>query len=142
MAAVKCDKCGANIPDKAAFCPACGAPRAEEQPKQMTSAPVPKPEPQVTKSLPELMNSIFNETNMFIMIPLGILLACIGGLIFLFGGFNLINIGMVINVLGCIFIGLFLLMGGITIKHYEKFVRLGMIVGGIIMITWSISVPA
>jgi len=33
-------------------------------------------------------------------------------------------------------------MGGITIKQYDKFVRLGMILGGAIMLTWTISIPA
>lgn len=143
MTAIKCVKCGANIPEEARFCPACGAPKAEEKPKQTTSAPAPKSEPKVSKSILELIESIFSEKNMFIMIFLGLILACIGGLIFTFAG-NLtsIRIGTIINVLGCLFIGVFLLIGGISIKSYEKFVRLGMILGGAIMITWSLSIPA
>lgn len=150
MAAIKCVKCGANIPNGARFCPACGAPKAEEQPapqpeqpQQSASKPAPKPEPKVSKSIPELIDSIFSETNMFVMIFLGILIACIGGLIFTFGGsITTIRIGTIINVLGCLIIGLFLLIGGISIKSYEKFVKLGMILGGAIMITWSLSIPA
>ena len=37
MAAIKCVKCGANIPKGARFCPACGAPKAEEQPTSLDS---------------------------------------------------------------------------------------------------------
>ncbi len=140
MATIKCAKCGADIPEKAAFCPACGAPKEEKQPEPKPQAP--KSEPQPSKSIPELVNSIFTETNMFIMIPIGVLIACIGGLINLYGGFNYSTAGLIVNVLGCLFIGMFLLMGGITIKHYDKFVRLGMILGGAIMVTWSISIPA
>lgn len=149
MAAIKCMKCGANIPEGASFCPNCGAPKAEEKPapqqeqQQTASAPTPIPEPKAQKSIPELIDSIFSETNMFVMIFLGILIACIGGLIFTFGGSsNTIQIGTVINVFGCLMIGLFLLIGGISIKSYEKFVKLGMILGGAIMITWSLSIPA
>lgn len=142
MAAIKCVKCGANIPEGAAFCPSCGAPIEEKKPESQAPAPVQKPQQQVSKSIPEMVNSIFTETNMFIMVPLGILIAGIGGLIYIFGGYNVYRIGLVVNVIGCLFIGMFLLMGGITIKNYEKFVRLGMIVGGIIMITWTLSIPA
>lgn len=144
MTAINCDKCGANIPEGAKFCPACGAPKAEEKPEQKKSAPAPKTEPKVSKSILELIESIFSAKNMFIMIFLGLLLACIGGLIFTFAGMNLtyIRIGTIINVLGCLFIGVFLLIGGISIKSYEKFVRLGMILGGAIMVTWSLSIPA
>ena len=143
MAAIKCSKCGANIPEGASFCPGCGAPKEEKQIQEKPSAPAPKPVRQASKSIPELIASIFTENNLFILIPLGILIACIGGLIYIFGGsLNTIRAGLVVNVLGCLFIGVSLLMGGITIKNYEKFVRLGMILGGIIMITWTISVPA
>lgn len=142
MAAIKCANCGANIPDKAAFCPACGAPKQEKQPEPQQAASTPKPVQQPSKSIPELVESIFTETNMFIMIPLGVLIACIGGLINFYGGFNYSTAGIIVNVLGVLFIGMFLLMGGITIKHYDKFIRLGMIVGGAIMLTWTLSIPA
>ena len=142
MAALKCNNCGANIPDKAAFCPACGAPKAEAQPEQQP-AQTPNPvQKQPSKSIPELVESIFTETNMFIMIPLGVLLACIGGLINFYGGFNYATAGIIVNVLGVLFIAMSLLMGGIAIKNYDKYVRLGMIVGGAIMLIWTISIPA
>lgn len=142
MVAVKCPNCGANIPDKAAFCPSCGAPKQEQQPEQKQSAPTQTPVQQPSKSIPELVESIFTETNMFIMIPIGVIIACIGGLINFYGGFNYSTAGIIVNVLGVLFIGMFLMMGGITIKNYDKFVRLGMILGGAIMVTWTISIPA
>jgi len=143
MVAVKCAKCGANIPDKAAFCPACGAKKEEQESHTKATAPATKTEPKVSRSIQELMESLFTEKNMFIMIPLGILIACIGGLLYIFSGsLNVIRAGLVANVFGCLLIGFSLLMGGITFNNYEKFVRLGMIVGGIIMITWTLSIPA
>ena len=140
MAELKCANCGAIIPDKATFCPGCGAPKVEKQPEPIHQAPVSQSQP--SKSIIELINSIFTETNMFIMIPLGVLIACIGGLINLYGSFSVSRIGFIVNVFGCLLIGLSLLMGGITLKKYEKFVRLGMILGGAIMLTWTISIPA
>lgn len=43
-----CNKCGANIPDGAAFCPQCGAkdPVAQAQPEQPVQAAQPAPQPQ------------------------------------------------------------------------------------------------
>ena len=137
MAAIKCASCGADIPDKAAFCPACGAPKQEKEPE-----PKKTPVQQPSKSIPELVESIFTETNIFLLIPLGVLLACIGGLINFYGGFNYSTAGIIVNVLGVLFIGMSLLMGGILIKKYDKFVRLGMILGGAIMLTWTLSIPA
>jgi hypothetical protein len=143
MAAIKCDKCDADIPEGAAFCPNCGAPKPEKQTQKKAPVQTPAAQPQASKSIPEVIDSIFSETNMYVMIFLGILIACIGGILFLFAGdINIIRAGTVINVLGCLFIGLFLLIGGISIKSYENFVRLGMILGGAIMITWSLSIPA
>ena len=139
MAAIKCTSCGADIPDKAAFCPACGAPKQEKEPEpKQTQAPVQQP----SKSIPELMESIFTETNIFLLIPLGVLIACIGGLINFYGGFNYSTAGIIVNILGVLFIGMSLLMGGILIKKYDKFIRLGMILGGAIMLTWTLSIPA
>jgi hypothetical protein len=142
MSSVKCSSCGADIPNKAAFCPACGAKKVEKQPEPKQTPSAPKNVQQASKSIPELVESIFTETNLFLMIPLGVLIACIGGLINFYGGFNYSTAGVIVNVLGVLFIGMSLLMGGITIKHYDKYVRLGMILGGAIMLTWTISIPA
>ena len=144
MANIKCAKCGAEMPENATFCPACGAPKEEkkETPKK-ESAAAPKSEPNISRSPQEMINSFFTEKNMFIMIPLGVLIACIGGLVYLFSGsITGLRAGLIINIFGCLLIGMFLLMCGITIKSYDKFVRLGMIVGGVILLTWTLSIPA
>jgi hypothetical protein len=77
------------------------------------------------------------------MIFIGILIACIGGLIYTFSNnINMFRAGLILNVLGSLMIGSFLLIGGMQNKNYDKFVRLGMIVGGVLIITFSISIPA
>ena len=142
MTTIKCTSCGANIPEKAAFCPACGAPKKDMQPETKQAKPAQTPVSQPSKSIPELVESIFSETNIFLLIPLGVLLACIGGIINFYGGFNLITAGIIVNVFGVLLIGMSLLMGGMLIKKYDNFVRLGMILGGAIMLTWTLSIPA
>ena len=141
MGNIKCAKCGAEIPDNAKFCPACGAPREEEKPQPKVQKP--KSEMNPSKSIQEWIYSFFTEKNMFIMIPLGVLIACIGGLIYLFSGsITVLRAGLIINIFGCLIIGIFLLMCGITLKDNDKYVRLGMIVGGVILLTWTLSIPA
>ena len=152
MAVSKCVKCCAKIPEGAGFCPACGAPKAVEQPVPQSAPAAPAPQPVAPTPQPILrgpssilgiIETVFSETIMFVMIFLGLLLASIGGLIFLFAGdYNIYRVALIINVLGFIIMGLFLLMGGISNKNYDKFVRLGMIIGGAIMITLSTAIAA
>jgi len=145
MAANVCLKCGARIPSGAAFCPNCGAPKAVEQPVQQPQpvAVMPQQMYRPTYSLKDIFSTIFSESIVFVMILLGVLLAAIGGLIFLFAGdVNGLRIGTILNTTGFVLMGLFLLMGGLTNKNFEKYVSFGMIVGGAIMITWSLSIAA
>ena len=80
MAAIKCDKCGADIPEGATFCPNCGAPKPEKRTQPKAPVQTPTAQPQASKSIPEVIDSIFSETNMYVMIFLGVLIACIGGI--------------------------------------------------------------
>lgn len=140
MAVSKC-KCGADIPEGAEFCPACGAPKAVE-PAPQPAAAAPKPGPKGPSSILGILETVFTDVVIFSMILLGVLIAAIGGLINTFGGFNLINIGLIINVLGFMFMSVSLLMGGLVNKKFDNYVRFGMIVGGAIMLTWSSAIPA
>ena len=142
MAISKCVKCGADIPEEAAFCPSCGAPKATEPAPQSTAA-APQPATKEPSSIPDMLNSLFSETNIYVMILLGILIASIGGLMFIFAGdLTVYRIGIILNILGFLFMGVFLLMGGIVNKNFDNYVRFGMTVGGAIMITWSLAIPA
>ena len=138
---VHCVKCGADIPEGAEFCPACGAPKAEEQaPQPAPAAPAPKG----PSSILGILNTVFSDVIIFSMILLGLLLACIGGLLVTFSGSNstLYQIALILNVLGFVFMSIFLLMGGLVNKKFDNYVRFGMIVGGAIMLTWSLAIPA
>jgi len=146
MATMICYKCGARIPGGAAFCPSCGAPKAAEQPVSQPMAPAPQPMYRGTgmNSLKDIFDTIFAENVVFIMVLLGVLLACIGGIMFIFAVLDVtyIRISIILNTLGFVFMGVFLLMGGITNKNFDKYVSFGMIVGGAIMLTWALAISA
>ena len=149
MVVNKCKNCGAKIPTGAAFCPGCGAPKAVEQPVQQSTqaqsqtAPATQKGSQGPNQLLAIIEMFSSEMIMYLMIFIGILIACIGGLIYTFSNnINMLRAGLILNVLGSLMIGSFLLIGGMQNKNYDKFVRLGMIVGGVLIITFSISIPA
>jgi hypothetical protein len=149
MAAMKCKNCGAQIPVKAEFCPGCGAPKAEAQPAQQPAqaqpmtAPATQSGPQKPNQLLAIIDMLSTEMIMYLMIFIGLLIACIGGLIFTYANnINMSRGGLIVNVLGCLIIGSFLLIAGMQNKNYDKFVRLGMIVGGALIILFSVSLPA
>ena len=149
MATIKCKNCGAQIPVKAEFCPGCGAPKAEAKPAQQPVQAQPMIAPATQSGSPKpnqllaIIDMLSTEMIMYLMIFIGLLIACIGGLIFTYANnINMSRGGLIVNVLGCLIIGSFLLIGGMQNKNYDKFVRLGMILGGAIMVTWTISIPA
>jgi len=136
MAVSKCNKCGASLPPGAAFCPACGAPKAEEKQKyqplyQRSSTSI---------GLTSLFDIIFSKTVIIIGIAIGILLAWISLLIAVFASGSS-DVAIVLNSIGFIFIGLLLIGGGIFNKNIDKYVRLAMtLIGGyIILMSLSLS---
>ena len=143
MAVDKCVECGAEIPKGATFCPACGAPKAADKPapppQPAPAAPAPRPVQKAPSSIPDMMDSIFTETNIYVMMFLGILLAAIGGVILLFTFGTVAQIGGVLNSLGFVFISVFLLFGGLVNKSYDKYIRVGMIISGALSLTWTLS---
>ncbi len=130
MAVSKCIKCGANLPTGAAFCPACGAPKAEEKQKY-------QPSYQRISSgigLTSLFDIIFSKTVIIIGIAIGILLAWISLLIVVFASGSS-DVAIVLNSIGFIFIGLLLVGGGIFNNNIDKYVRLAMaLIGGYIIL--------
>ena len=149
MVVTKCKNCGAKIPDEAQFCPGCGTPNAVEKPKQQSTQSQPMTAPVTQKVNPgpnqilAIINMLSSDIVMYLMIFIGILIACIGGLINTFSNsLNMNRAGLIVNVLGCLMIGVSLLIAGMQNKNYDKYVRLGMILGGALIITFSISIPA
>ena len=146
----KCLKCGTKIPKEARFCPSCGAEKAIETPQPVQSLPVqqpqptksqqmqPQPMPSPSRPMYETLGPLFSKNLIIMGVLIGILLAWIGEIVARFTIY--LGAGWVLNSLGFVFVGLFLTGGGIINKNIDKFVRLGLIVGGAITLGMGISI--
>jgi len=137
MVEVACPKCGTKVPEGGKFCLSCGVPIGGK-----AANPPPAPAPvQPMRQMGGLLDTLFSKTFITLGALLGILLAWVGGIIFIFStdltGFR---VAMVINSLGFAGMGIFLIGGGIANNKMDKFVRLGMILGGTFLIGVSLVV--
>ena len=135
---VKCSKCGANIPDEAGFCPACGAARPGEQRAQQPVYRSTKAYNQKNVSpLEGIFDMVFSKTAIILVIALGILFAWIGTVIMIFASGSA-DIATLISSMGFAAMGLFLAAGGIWNSKIDKFVRLAMVLIGIYLVAQSL----
>jgi len=108
-------KCGADNPVGAKFCLNCGA--------------------RLGLPAKEVFESLFSRSLIVAGSLLGILLAWIGTIVYTFGESNTaVKAAATLNFLGFAFLGTFLICGGISNRDFDKSVRLGMILGGVIML--------
>lgn len=149
MTDVICPKCGTNIPTIAKFCPNCGTIKPIEAPAVPKPQPVQPqpvqplpPQPKPINSPSRSMNGSFDTlfSNNFILLGtlIGILLAWIGRNImaYTFGMAN--SFGQSLQALGFFAIGIFLIGGGIINKNLDKYIKLGMIIGGSIVVAMGL----
>ena len=143
MAVVKCSKCGADIPDKAAFCPACGEPKAEvQQPQPAQPQPVRMATGSMSRNsspLEGLFYMVFSKTAIIFAIAIGILFAWIGVLIMIFASGST-NIAMFLSSMGFAAMGLFLLCGGIWNRKINAYTRIAMVLAGGFFIVNALSI--
>ncbi|MCX6666132.1 MAG: zinc ribbon domain-containing protein [Euryarchaeota archaeon] len=126
----KCSKCGAEIPMDSKFCLSCGA----KVGKEIRS---------VSEPVHQVFQSLFSKNLIVAAILLGILFIWIGALILPFStDLTSIRAAQTLNSLGFFIVGAFLIGGGITNNILDKFVRLGMIVMGVYMITSVLSLTS
>ena len=127
MAVSKCVKCGANIPDGAGFCPACGAPKAAAaQPAAQPVAQQP-----VGPGLGATVEKLCSTMLITIGILIGILLAFIGKMIITVSPLATYYL-IVFGLNGA---GLAMLMGGLFNNTLNPHVRGGLATAGGIMLT-------
>lgn len=155
MAVSKCVKCGADIPDAAAFCPACGAPKAGEQkiaqPAQpQTMQPIPQPRPSGASSLQGIVDFAFSKFIIMLGICIGALLAWIGTVLSAFWGTTVTAGGITVSTgsgatantimdsIGFGGIAVLLVGGGLFNKKIDQYIRAGMIVAGGLILFWAL----
>jgi len=122
----KCPNCGAQIPDKAAFCPGCGAPKAAAR-RRKVAQPAKQPAgPGIGETVEKLSSLQMISIGIFI----GVLLAGIGKLISLFFG-----LGIILTIIGLNGAGLAMLFGGLFNKNLNPTLRGGLATAGGIMLS-------
>ena len=136
---VKCSKCGADIPDEAGFCPACGTKKSGEQKvQQPIYRSLKASNPKNVSPLEGIFDMIFSKTAIILVIALGILFAWIGTVIIIFASGSA-NIASLLSSMGFAAMGLFLAAGGIWNSKIDKFVRLAMVLIGIYLVAHSLN---
>ncbi len=86
-----------------------------------------------------IFEKLFSKTLIVGGILLGILLIWIGSIIFTFASGDALKAASVLNSLGLAAISMFLLGGGLANKNIDKYVRLGMILGGALILLSLVS---
>jgi uncharacterized SAM-binding protein YcdF (DUF218 family) len=126
----KCTKCGNEMPNEAKFCLNCGAKVMKES--YSTSEPT-----------HQLFQSLFSKNLIVAAILLGILFIWIGVIISTFStDLTGWRAAQTLNSLGFSVVGIFLIGGGIANDNMDKYIRLGMIVIGVYMITSVLSLTS
>jgi hypothetical protein len=143
MVVVKCNKCQANIPEGASFCPNCGAPKVEQpitqayQPQQPTRKALLSPGG--SNPIKNIFDMIFSKTAMILGVFFGILLAWIGLVIMIFASSSYKPAALIASI-GFAGIGSLLIGGGIWNNKIDKFVRLAMVLIGVWAIIQTMSI--
>lgn len=144
MVGETCAKCGAKIPAGGKFCLECGTPVGSQQAPQpvqqqpMATAPAPSIAQRGSSPLEGIFDMVFSKTAIIIGVAVGILLAWIGLLIFIFAPLSWQPASLIAS-LGFGAMGVLLVSGGVWNKRIDKFVRLAMVLIGAWLIVQTIS---
>ncbi len=119
----KCNKCGAEIPSNAKFCLSCGA--KVEKETRLEREPI-----------HDVFRFLFSKNMIIAAILFGILLIWVGALVLTFStDLTGYRAAQTLSSLGFFITGVFLIGGGIVNDSMDRYVRVGMIVIGVYMIT-------
>lgn len=131
MAAIKCGNCGAQIPDKAAFCPGCGQPKA-------AAKPVAQPAPAAGggTDIKSFLDTILTTKMVMIGLFIGILIAWIARVIQQVIAVNPIatNLMIILRITFMVGVGTLLLVAGFLNSKYNVYIRAALVAtGGVIV---------
>jgi len=130
MGEEKCNKCGAEIPSASKFCLSCGA-KIEKEART-------EHEP-----IHQVFRFLFSKNLIVAAIIFGLLLIWIGVIVFTFStdvtGYRA---AQTLSSLGFFITGAFLIGGGISNDSMDRYVRVGMIVIGVYMITMVLALSS
>ena len=131
---VKCKKCGADIPDDAAFCPSCGSPKPQPQQAAPMQA---QPQKSGDGGMKNFIETVFSMKLIVLGLFIALLIAWITRLVGLF----VIGITNPMNAVSITFMagaGVILLFGGMLNSKHNKYLRLGMIISGALFLAMNI----
>jgi len=134
----KCEKCGADIPDTATFCPSCGAPKGMNQPQpQPAQQYQSKPMGNMSQgSMEDLAKTLFSRKMLILGLFIGVLLLVISSFMINFtepnvwDDMHMQHFGTVLRSISYYGMGLLLICVGLINDTFNKFYRLGMIIAG------------
>jgi hypothetical protein len=123
MGAEKCSKCGADLPPNSKFCLSCGAKVERETGSER-------------EPIHEVFRFLFSKNLIIAAILFGMLFIWIGAIVLTFStDLTGYRAAQTLNSLGFFITGAFLIGGGIVNDTMDKYVRVGMVVIGVYMIT-------
>jgi len=119
----KCNKCGADVPSNSKFCLSCGT-KIEKETRQ-------EREP-----IHDVFRFLFSKNLIVAALLLGLLLIWVGSLVLTFStDMTGYRAAQTLNSLGFFITGVFLIGGGIVNDSMDRYVRVGMVIIGVYMIT-------
>lgn len=127
-----CPECGAELEGEVNFCPECGADITRAGPAAPTAVPA---------GTGNVVEWLFSKTIAVMGSVFGIILAWIGSIISAFGSSSTAyKAAATLNFSGFAVIGIFVLGAGISNSDMNKFARLGMTLGGLLMLALTLAI--